>query len=443
MFQIRWRWPLLFLFISGTSYLSQYYTIGGIEHLQLKPRADYSHPAGMQPPNPNSSFPSANPWDTTPSVPGIEAAHSSSMISSAPYSSGWKEELTVGEKLAVWQEQLLGRGPSSARSKYSDASAFPASTPIPIPPGFQVREASEQGGIPLGSMTSAASSRPGKTPPDSRVIPNTAKTIRIASFNTSSLGPAKISKPHVLESLVNLIGRYDVTALQGVQSSRDDLLPIVVEKLNQSGRRFDYLIGPRVGRAESKLQFAIVFDTDRIETDRYQLYTVDDPQDLMNYEPLVGWFRCKDVPTKDAFTFSLVNLNIDRNFVAQEQQILPELIDAVERDGRGEDDWIVLGNFGGSLSGLTELEREGSRFAIRDIPTDVAGIQQFDTIFFSGRATSEFTGRSGAFDFLRSYNLTIERAMEISERLPIWAEFSVVEGSQPGRVAPAAPNSVY
>ena len=59
-------------------------------------------------------------------------------------------------------------------------------------------------------------------------------------------------------------------------------------------------------------------------------------------------------------------------------------------------------------------------------------------------ATVEFTGRGGVFDFLRHYNLRIDDALNISDHLPVWAEFSIFEGATapavnpphtPGRVA--------
>ncbi len=179
-----------------------------------------------------------------------------------------------------------------------------------------------------------------------------------------------------------------------------------------------------------------MFDTAKLETDRYQLYTIDDPEDLMTFEPLVAWFRCKGVPQRDAFTFSLVNINIDASFADAERGVLPALIDAIEGDGRREDDWIMLGDFAGGNAQLAMLDENRVRFALSDVPTDVAGTRMLDTLVFSPRATTEFTGRAGAFDFLRKYNLSMERAVEVSEHMPVWAEFSCVEGAQPGRIAP-------
>ncbi len=38
-------------------------------------------------------------------------------------------------------------------------------------------------------------------------------------------------------------------------------------------------------------------------------------------------------------------------------------------------------------------------------------------------------------DLIREFNLTLEEALEVSDHMPIWGEFSVYEGGQPGRLA--------
>lgn len=267
-------------------------------------------------------------------------------------------------------------------------------------------------------------------------------SFRLASFNLNSLGVTQLAKPTVAEALVGIIRQFDLVALQGIQSDRDDILPVLVERLNQTGRRFDYLIGPRVGHAGQTQQFAFIFDTTRIETDRYQLYTIEDPENLMTYDPLVGWFRCKESTASEAFTFSLVNIRINRQSTT-ESSFVPNLFHAVSSDGRNEDDLILIGDFGGNPGQIAKLNSDSVKFAIRNIPTDVAGQNMFDCILFPTQGTTEFTGRSGVFDFLRKYNMSLEQAVEISPQMPVWAEFYVVEGVHPGRVAPASSTQLF
>lgn len=277
----------------------------------------------------------------------------------------------------------------------------------------------------------------------SKPVMDTVPAIRIASFNANSLGAAQMAKSPVVETLVAILRQFDVVALQGIQSERDDILPILVERINQAGRRFDYLIGPRVGVAGQTQQFAFLFDTTKLETDRYQLYTIDDPENLMTFDPLVGWFRCKESKADDAFTFSLINLRVNRSASNNESALVPNLFHAVAGDGRNEDDLILAGDFGCNPTQIAKLNSDAIRFAIRDVPTEVTGQTMQDCVLFPTQGTTEFSGRSGVFDFLRKYNLSIEQAMELSSHMPVWAEFYAAEGAHPGRVAPVSSTQVF
>ncbi len=256
--------------------------------------------------------------------------------------------------------------------------------------------------------------------------------IRIASFSLEAFGESKLSKEAVVETIARMIRQFDVIALQHIQSRQQNIVPELLDKVNQSDRRYDYCIGPRVGSESNQQQFAFLFDTDRIETDRLQLYTIDDPQALMEFDPLVGWFRCKAVPKEKAFTFTLVNLRLDPLANGRELKLLPDLIRIVRQDGRSEDDIILLGNFGCSDSEMSSLQSIGMLFGLEGIPTTVTGEAMLDNIVFPARATDEFTGRTGVVDFLRQLNLSIDQAFQISTHMPIWAEFFAAEGGSPG-----------
>ncbi len=487
MLHIRRRWPILTALIAAVAYTLNNYQITGLEHLRVQPRPGAAnHPswgefeaaavgtsgsAGLTSGLTDWNLESAT-WPTTAPTPSTSIPP-------------WREQLSLGEKFTLWQEQQQSNGRASGGSSISAQPSMPVSVPIPLPPGMTGLAVPPPGllsgqGLPTTAAPTASTPRPaapsaaapltapGTTafstatlpvaspgnlastlpnnklhPKDSPRLAAASQRIKIASFNAQSLGAEKLANPAIMELLVNLLKQFDIVALQEVHSPRDDILPNLIDRLNQSGRHYDYLIGPRVGRATNRDQFAFVFDTSRVETDRFQLYTVEDPDDLVSYDPLVAWFRCKGVPTQQAFTFSLVNVRIDPDAAHAELGLLPNLIEAVTRDGRGEDDWILAGDFGVAASQLTMLDRSQVRFAVQETPTDVVGEQMRDLILFSSRGTTEFTGRGGVFDFLRKFNLSLERALEVSDHLPVWAEFSTVEGAEPGRLAPQDPQAVY
>jgi endonuclease/exonuclease/phosphatase family metal-dependent hydrolase len=261
-------------------------------------------------------------------------------------------------------------------------------------------------------------------------------TIRIASFNIQVFGRTKISKPTVMESLTRIVRQFDVVAIQEIRSRDDDILPRFVDMLNGGERHFDFVIGPRLGRTDSTEQYAFVFDTQTLEVDRNQLYTLNDPDDVLHREPFVAWFRARGAPAEQAFTFTLVNIHTDPDEVEREINALDNVIHAVRTDGRQEDDVILLGDFNADDRHFGQLGRVANIFpALSNVATNTSGTRQYDNIVFDRLTTREFTGRSGVFDFLRAFDLSLDAAQEVSDHLPVWAEFSVVEGGQFGHVA--------
>jgi endonuclease/exonuclease/phosphatase family metal-dependent hydrolase len=260
--------------------------------------------------------------------------------------------------------------------------------------------------------------------------------IRVASFNIQVFGEEKLTKPHVMDILARIVRRFDVVAIQEVRAKSQDVLPEFVNLINANGGHYDFVIGPRLGRTSSKEQYAFIYDRASVEIDRTQLYTVDDPDDLLHREPLVGWFRVRGPQPDQAFTFTLVNIHTDPDEVAHEMNALDDVFRAVRDDGRGEDDVILLGDLNADDRHLGQLGQvSGITWVISNMPTNTHGTQQFDNILFQEQATLEFTGRGGVFDFLREYNLSLQEALEVSDHLPVWAEFSIYEGGVPGRIA--------
>jgi endonuclease/exonuclease/phosphatase family metal-dependent hydrolase len=271
--------------------------------------------------------------------------------------------------------------------------------------------------------------------------PRGNETIRVASFNIQVFGDAKLQNPEAMPIIVEVLRNFDVIAIQEIRSQQD-VCQVLVNMLNADGRfRYDYVVGPRLGRSNSKEQYAYIYDLASIEVDRNQLYTVDDRNDLLHREPLVGWFRARGPRAEEAFTFSLVNVHTDPDEVDRELDVLDDVFTAVRDDQRQEDDVIMLGDFNAHNTKLGQLGLlPGLVCVVNNMPTNTRGDKQYDNILFSRFATTEFAGKGGVFDFLRHYNLTLEQALAVSDHLPVWAEFSVYEGGRPAHMASGAGN---
>lgn len=259
--------------------------------------------------------------------------------------------------------------------------------------------------------------------------------IRIATFNIQTLGNAKADHPDLMGQIAAIIRQFDLVAIQEIRNQNQTVLPELVGLLRAAtGREWVFVASPPQGRSvHYREQAAFVFDLRKIALDESGAYPVQDPDDLLIRPPFVGWFRAVGPPADHALTFSLVNLHLDASRPEAELAFLQQLHRAVRNDGRGEDDVILLGDFNAGDRLLDASTRKSQLVrVVTGQPTNTRGTCQYDNILFDGLATVEYLGTGGVFDFLRHFNLTLEQALAISDHLPVWAEFSVVEGGVSG-----------
>jgi exonuclease III len=265
------------------------------------------------------------------------------------------------------------------------------------------------------------------------------ESIRIASFNLGGLDEAKLGDARVREVLVQLLPRFDLIALQNIRAANQGVLVRLVEQINAAQRQYDFAVAADVHLKGAEQYSAFLLDRATVEVDRTQVYLVEDAAGRFQRKPLVGAFRARGPNPAEAFTFTLVNVDLEADRAAAEGDALAAVYRAVRDDGRGEDDIIILGTVNVGDQDLAHLEQtmEIAR-SISGVPTTTRGTAVADNILFNRRATTEFTGRSGVVDLIREFGLTMPEALEVSEHLPVWSEFSVFEGGQPGQVAAPA-----
>jgi len=277
--------------------------------------------------------------------------------------------------------------------------------------------------------------------PEQPPVPQGQKTIRIAAINLGPFDQQKLSKQHVVDRLAQVIRRFDVVAIQDVRARDQGILLDFIEQINTEGRHYDFATPPSVGREPVEQYSAFLFDRATVEIDRSTVCVVQDDAGRFRREPLVGSFLARGPSPNEAFTFTLVNVHTDASRVVAELDLLDDVFRAVRDDGRGEDDVILLGDLGVDDRHLGALGQVPNiTWAISDVPSTTRGTRLVDNLLFDRRATTEFTGRSGVVDVIREFKLSMRQAVEISDHLPIWAEFSVYEGGQAGNVAGSPEN---
>jgi deoxyribonuclease-1-like protein len=265
-------------------------------------------------------------------------------------------------------------------------------------------------------------------------------TLRIASFDLGRFDDFKLANPQTNDVLVQLLPKFDLVAIQGVRGRTQGVLVRLIEQINaKTGRTFDFATSPAQQRDAIEHYSAFIFDTARVDVDRTTVQFVDDQLGRFRVKPLIGLFRAHGPDPAEAFTFMLINVEVDPDRTAVELDLLADAYRAVRDSHPKEDDVILLGDLEsddqhlgrlGKLLGVTPL--------ISGIPTTARGTLPLDNILLDRRATVEFMGRAEVGDMMREYHLSLPAVTEISDHLPIWAEFSVYEGGQSGRVLPNA-----
>jgi hypothetical protein len=147
-------------------------------------------------------------------------------------------------------------------------------------------------------------------------------------------------------------------------------------------------------------------------------------------------FRVRGPPPQHAFTFVLVNIHTDPHETDSELDVLAQVYQVVRRTSGEEDDIILLGDLNVDDSNLGQLGRlDGVRPVVRGVPTNTRGTELYDNIILHRPSTAEFSGRWGVYNFPHVFKLLPDQALQVSDHLPIWAEFSAYESASPGRVA--------
>lgn len=297
----------------------------------------------------------------------------------------------------------------------------------------------QDGGIAIKPRAAGdgGADRPGVPPADSR-----RKWVRVATFNLGPLDKKQVSRQFVVTHLADLIRRFDVVAVQGIRARNKGVLLDLVDKVNATGRHFDFATDAGVGTEAVERYSAFLFDKATIEIDRSKVYTVEDPQNRLQHKPLAAMFRARGAESSEAFTFVLVNVHVSADRVAAELDLLDDVLGAVRRGEPDEDDVILLGDLEADESHLGQLGQVPHiAWAVADTLSTTKGTRLADNILFDRRATGEFTGRSGVVDVMRVFNLTMQQALDVSRHMPVWAEFTVHEGGQAGHLAAEPRNS--
>ncbi|WP_146573081.1 endonuclease/exonuclease/phosphatase family protein [Botrimarina hoheduenensis] len=283
-------------------------------------------------------------------------------------------------------------------------------------------------------------------------------TVRIASFNIQTFGDAKAQKQYVMNAIASMVRMFDVIAIQEIRTQDDYFIDNFLRYyVNADGRsRYAASVSRRLGRTTSTERYAFLYNTQTIEANPQIDFVMNDPEDRLHRPPHVMMFRTRLAPPDQAFTFVLMNIHTDPDEAPQELDALYGAFQAVQRmdiGGATEDDVILLGDLNTNVPVSSAYRQDpagrdlipsdlhllanvpGIYPLVRSGPTNTRGSRLHDNLLISRVATTEFTGTAGVYDYRRAIGLTEEQALEVSDHLPVWGEFSAYESHTIGTVA--------
>ena len=292
---------------------------------------------------------------------------------------------------------------------------------------------------PGGAPLQIAGMAPPALPLPPARIPKPPDAILVASFNIQVFGESKLAKGNVVDVLARVVRHFDIVAIQEVRAKSDGILPTFVQAVNADGSRYQFVLGPRLGRTVSKEQYAFVYDTERIEVDPASVGTVPDPGDRLHRPPLHARFRTRIIPQEMAFTFWLVDIHTDPDEVPQEVDALADVFMGMKSARPDEDDVILLGDLNASPQQFGRMKQlPNVAWAITAGPTNTHRTKTYDNLIFDHVATREYLGRSGVYDLQNGFGLSLQQALEVSDHCPVWGAFYPAEAPRaapPGGIA--------
>jgi|JI9StandDraft_2_1071091.scaffolds.fasta_scaffold54935_2 deoxyribonuclease-1-like protein len=268
-------------------------------------------------------------------------------------------------------------------------------------------------------------------------------TITIASYNIQVFGTTKVGNAWVLERLAKVIRQFDVIAIQEVRATDQTVMDRFMQAVNSDGSQYNYILGPRLGRTDSKEQYAFVYNTRKIMCKKETAYTVDDPSGLLHRPPLVAHFQVLAPNNLPPFTFTLINIHTDPDEIKTELNVLGDVYRNVRQYEFPEDDVILLGDLNCGPKDFRALGQIPGIFPlIQNVPTNTRQSKLYDNIVVDQYSSQEFTGQSRVWDLKEYFQLTVDDALRLSDHFPIWAEFSAFEVNPQTPAMATNPNGV-
>lgn len=248
--------------------------------------------------------------------------------------------------------------------------------------------------------------------------------LRVGAFNIKIFGQSKASNQEVMNTLAKVVRKYDIVGIQEIRDSSQTALPALVSEVNEDGSKYSYVVSDRLGRTNSKEQYAYIYNTKTVELEGTpKTYPEPSNTDPFHREPYIATFKSGD------FDATYLLIHTDPDEATSEINALSDVIEYVEDENPEESDIILMGDLNADGSYFNENSQNslskyhwliGNSLDTTTGSTDYT----YDRIITTDSAYKEFTGESGVFRFDSTYGLSSEETTAVSDHYPVYSEFS-------------------
>lgn len=256
-------------------------------------------------------------------------------------------------------------------------------------------------------------------------------TIKIANFNIQVFGRTKAKKIEVMETLANTITRFDIVAIQEIRDKTGRAIKDLEVTVDNLGTNFDFIISQRLGRSNSKEQYAYFYKTDSIIPE--SSYTFDDStNDDFHREPFIAKFKAKN----GNFDFVLVTIHTDPDKAEHEIKSLHSAVTDAQQHFANEPDIIILGDLNADCTYFDDSETDYplkdpayTWLITNDMDTNLAKSScAYDRIIITSSLSEDYAGVAGVFRFDQEFELDCEPD-DVSDHYPVFSEFKIGQDS--------------
>ncbi|XP_048028036.1 deoxyribonuclease gamma-like isoform X1 [Megalobrama amblycephala] len=261
-----------------------------------------------------------------------------------------------------------------------------------------------------------------------------AASLKICSFNIQSFGESKISKPDVLDIIVESIIRCDLMLVLEIKDAKGKAFDQLMTHLNSKSRTradtFSSVISERLGRKTYKEQYAFIYRQKMLSVKAVYQYpdTQTGDEDAFAREPFVVWFSAPNAEIKD---FVIIPIHTVPEAAVKE---IDELYDVYQNVSQlwQSDNFIIMGDFNAACSYVPKRQwvnirlRSDSEFVWLtgdNLDTSVKASTKcaYDRVVLHGEKMIAAVSPESVevFNFKDEFGLTEQQALAVSDHFPL------------------------